>query len=502
MARCARERRVPLVGVTKPPFSDDVDEIRRGALRARGVLGAMVLVTSLAALVAMAVLYSAGLSTQRERLRELCHSQAELINSVARFDAVQSRDANPAGAWVATLSQVAEGYSSERSDPGGVSFAMVGRQEGQIVLHLENGKLFAPHSLPLPAAFSRAAAEAALTRERGEQEYESEGRSWLLVHERIPALSMAVLARLDLDVIKRPFRHALWISGSAALVLVALASALLRKTNVRTVQDLKRQLVLRKQAERELSRHRDDLEQTVQLRTRELSRAQDQLVERARLATLGQITAKVSHELRNPLGTLRTSLYTLRERMAGQLPDSLRILERCERNVMRCDRIIEELLSFTRPRTPQQRKLSVSELAREIVEEYRPPPPITMELSIESGVELMIDAEDFRRMLVNLLNNAVDAIAAEGAASSIQLTLRREAGSVLICVVDSGAGIADDVLEKAFEPLFSTRGFGIGLGLPIVRELAERNAGSITLSRKGSRGTTATLCFPACEGQP
>ena len=95
--------------MTAEAGSGGADELRRGAVRARAVLLAMVLVASAAASVSMALLYSAGLAAQRDRLNELAHSQAELINAVARFDATESRDANPAGAWVATLGQVAEG---------------------------------------------------------------------------------------------------------------------------------------------------------------------------------------------------------------------------------------------------------------------------------------------------------------------------------------------------------------------------------------------------------
>jgi signal transduction histidine kinase len=478
-----------------------VDELRRGAVRARLVLLAMVLVTSAAALISMVLLYSAGLSAQRDRLSELAHSQAELINAVASFDATESQDANPAGAWVATLSQVADGYSHWRRDQARVSFAIIGRQAGKVVLHLEDGKLFAPRSPPLPASYSEKIAEHALTRELGSEEYASQGQSWLLVYERIPALNMAVLTRLDLAVIKRPFRQALWVSGLASLVLIGLTSALLRKTNVRSVQDLARQLTLRKRAERELQRHRDDLERTVELRTEELARAQSALVDRARLATLGQITAKVSHELRNPLGTLRTSLYTLRERTRGAELDVERILERCDRNVVRCDRIIEELLAYTRPRSPQRRKLNISNLLREVVEEYQAPPPLTVALSIEPGVELIIDAEDLRRMLINLLSNAVDATVANAKVQVVELSLKREGGFVLICVTDNGGGISEDVLSKAFEPLFSTKGFGIGLGLPIVRELAERNQGTVELSSRGSGGATASLRFPSGEAR-
>lgn len=480
--------------------TEGVEELRRGAVRARAVLLAMVLVTGSAALISMVVLYSAGLNAQRNRLNELAHSQAQLIDAVARFDATESRDANPAGAWVATLGQVAEGYRHWRGDDARVSFAIIGRQAGKVVLHLENGTLFAPRSSALPAGYSAEAAEQALTQVRGAHEYHAQGKSWLLVHERIPALDMAVLARLDLDVVERPFRQALGISAFASMVLIGLGSALLRKTNVRTVQDLTRQLALRKRAELELHRHRDDLARTVALRTEELARAQSALVDRARLATLGQITAKVSHELRNPLGTLRTSLHTLRERTRGTELDLGRVLDRCDRNVVRCDRIIEELLAFTRPRTPQRKKLNISEMLRELVGEYQAPPPVTIDLSIQAGVELMIDAEDLRRMLINLLSNAVDATVARAAeVQVIELSLKREAGSVVIRVVDQGGGISDEVLAKAFEPLFSTKGFGIGLGLSIVRELAERNDGTIELSSRGPEGATATLRFPTME---
>jgi signal transduction histidine kinase len=479
--------------------AEGVDELRRGTLRARAVLLAMVLVASSAALVSMVLLYQAGLNAQRERLKELAYSQAELIDAVARFDATESRDANPAGAWVATLGQVAEGYSQWRRANEHVSFAIIGRQAGKVVLHVENGKLHAPRSGPLPAGYSAQIAEAALSHERGAEEYWSQGKSWLVVHERIPALEMAVLVRLDLDGIQRPFRHALLISGLATVILIGLGSALLRKTNVRAVQDLARQLTLRKRAERELQRHRDALERTVELRTEELARAQSALVERARLATLGQITAKVSHELRNPLGTLRTSLFTLRERTRGSELALERILDRCERNVVRCDRIIEELLAFTRPRSHQRKNINISELLRETIEEYPLPPPLTIALSLESQVELIIDAEDLRRMLINLLSNAVDATVAHGSAEAIQVTLKREGDWVVIRVFDHGGGISDDVLSMAFEPLFSTKGFGIGLGLPIVRELAERNDGRVELSSRGREGVTTTLSFPSVE---
>lgn len=483
------------------PASAAARELRRGALRARWVLVTMALVAGAATLVSMLVLYDAGISEQRARVVELARSQAELIDAVARFDANESQDANPSGAWVATLQQVADGYARWRREDGSVSLLVVEPRRGGVVAHVRDGQLLAPRSAPLPTGFPAAAIAAALVHESGAFEYRAaDGKEWLLVHERIPALGMAVLARLDLDVVKRPFQQGLWISGVASLVLIGLGAALLRKTNVRSIEELRSELSRRVQAEAELARHREDLERIVEERTSELRHAQTQLLAAARLATLGQITAKVSHELRNPLGTIRASLHTLRERTQGQVAGLERIWDRSERNVVRCDRIIEELLSYTRPSAPRRELLNVSDFLSEILEEYRPALPVEVGRDIQLGVVHLIDADDLRRMLINLLNNAVDALDAGRAQSPgappVRLCLQQDAEAVTISVEDHGEGMADDVLSRAFEPLFSTKGFGIGLGLPIVRELAERNGGSIELSSRQGQGTRAVLRFP------
>jgi signal transduction histidine kinase len=121
---------------------------------------------------------------------------------------------------------------------------------------------------------------------------------------------------------------------------------------------------------------------------------------------------------------------------------------------------------------------------------------VAIERDIPPGIQLRAGAEDLRRMLVNLLSNAEDATREKQLAGvAVHLSLRETAEAVEIRVSDQGVGMSAQVIADAFTPLFSTKGFGIGLGLTIVKELAERNGGTVTLSSEEGRGTTALLRF-------
>jgi signal transduction histidine kinase len=475
------------------PAVDAEHGVKGGAVRARLVLAIMGLVSSAAALLSMLVLYQAGAKEQRLHLESLAKSQAGLIEAVARFDALESQDANPAGAWVATLSQVAEGHARWRSLDTSTSLWIVGERSGQIWTHVQDGTLLAPRSEALDGDHT-AFVISSRQNGGGTREYEDEyGVHWFEASESIPSLRMAVLARLNLDVVNRPLQNALLVSGGASLVLIALGAFLVRRTNFRTVLDLSRELARRRAAEARLSLHQAELETAVRERTEELQRAHAELLESARFATLGQVTAKVSHELRNPLGTMRTSLHTLRLRAGNPALGADKVLDRLDRNVVRCDRIIEEMLTYTRPRLAVREWLELSSWTSAFLEDYRATQTFNIVASIDEDLRLLVDPEDLRRMLVNLLNNAVEASPTTG--RDVELTLRAETSSVVICVQDHGSGMTPETLEKVGEPLFSTKGFGVGLGIAIVKELAERNQGVFQLESQLGVGTSARLRF-------
>ena len=249
--------------------------------------------------------------------------------------------------------------------------------------------------------------------------------------------------------------------------------------------------------EEALARNRDHLEELVRERTRELEVAHEELLRKERLATLGQLTATVSHELRNPLGTIRSSIFTIGELTRDRGLGIEHVLDRVERSIVRCDNMIEELLDYTRTRPLACARTSVDEWLGQVLSELEIPGGIALEPELSSGVEVAIDRERFRRCLVNVVDNACQAML-EAKRPAGHLTLRTEVlGDRLeVRIIDTGVGVAPEHLDRLFEPLFSTKGFGVGLGLPLARQIMEQQGGGIDIHSKPDEGTEVTLWLP------
>jgi PAS domain S-box-containing protein len=254
----------------------------------------------------------------------------------------------------------------------------------------------------------------------------------------------------------------------------------------------------RKAAEEDLKRYRDHLEELVQERTKQLEEAQADLLRNERLATLGRLTATVSHEIRNPLGTVRTAVFSIGDSIEQNKPDRVeRALKLAERNILRCDGIIEELLDFTRVRKLVLKPTPIDTWIADILKEQAIPESIKVSLDLNSNVELDIDRDRLRRAIVNVTHNAVQALQ-EDQSPGDELTVAAltDVGRLEIRVIDTGPGIPDDIIEKIFEPLFSTKGFGVGLGLASVRNIMEQHQGGVEINTKADRGTTVLLWLP------
>lgn len=260
-----------------------------------------------------------------------------------------------------------------------------------------------------------------------------------------------------------------------------------------------RDVTERKRVEEELGKYRDQLEELVKERTKELEEAQSRLLRREKFATLGKITATVSHELRNPLATIRASLFSLSERLKGREPRIQLALERAERNIDRCDKIIEDLLSYTRHR---ELKLVITDidswLAQEL-SEYRMPPDISFTQNLKSGVEMMIDRDRFRRCVINIIDNAIQAMEYdEGRGGDREISIKSYISGkrLKIDIKDTGHGIPAESLDRIFEELYSSKATGAGLGLPYVKQTVEQHGGGIEVKSKIKKGTTVTLWLP------
>lgn len=267
---------------------------------------------------------------------------------------------------------------------------------------------------------------------------------------------------------------------------------------VSVVRDISR----RKQAEEEIIKHRDHLEEMVQERTRELHDAQDELVRKERLFTLGQLTATVSHELRNPLGAMRPSLFIINKNSDKTDKRVQYAIELIDRNIDRCDRIIDDLLGFTRITKLTRQATRINEWLESVIDEQDIVKNVQLEKDFfPNDVELEVDVERLRRAVINIVDNACHAMLNDSQTEALKgaclrIKTRSDGQRIKIIISDNGAGIPESVLEKVFEPLFSTKGFGVGLGMPTVKQIMEQHDGGIEIDTEVDKGTTVTLWLP------
>ena len=227
-------------------------------------------------------------------------------------------------------------------------------------------------------------------------------------------------------------------------------------------------------------------------------RTQEELVQKERLAVLEQLIATVSHELRNPLGTIRSSLYTIENYTSTHDVDIDKQIKRIERNIFRCDNIIDELLDYTRIRDLTLQSTDIDAWLTSELDEYTFPDTVKVTRKLKSNAIINIEHDRFRRCIINILNNACDAMR-ENTESSIQhiaIDTNIVDHRLTICITDSGPEIQSNEINKIFEPLFSTKTYGVGLGLSIVKQILGLHGGNIEITSKPGQGTTAQLWLP------
>lgn len=243
---------------------------------------------------------------------------------------------------------------------------------------------------------------------------------------------------------------------------------------------------------------KNNLEHLVKERTRKLKEAQNELIRNERMATLGQLTATVSHEIRNPLGTIRTSMFTLSNKLKDKDSSIENIIERIERNIVRCDNIITELLDYSRIRALNHEKTNLNTWIRSVVADIEMVNNVDVKLDLNESVDIEIDQDLLHRVMINVIENACQSMEeAEVEDKTLLIECGVNNSRTEIIITDTGPGIPDSVYPHIFEPLYSTKGFGIGLGLPIVKQIMEQHGGGIEVSSEDGVGTRVVLWLPS-----
>ncbi len=246
-----------------------------------------------------------------------------------------------------------------------------------------------------------------------------------------------------------------------------------------------------------LAREGSRLVEDLQASYVELARTQAQLVRRERLAALGELSAVVAHEVRNPLGAIFNSVASIR-RIVG--PDSLAVplLDIVGEESDRLNRIVADLLTFARPPAPHPYAVPLSPLVEDAVRGAlaEAPGPIRVELDLADDVpSVTVDERMMRQAFLNLAINAVQAMPQGG---MLRASVRRAVGTpeVEVRFSDSGPGIAPDVRARIFEPFFTTKAKGTGLGLAVVKRIVESHQGRVTMESQPGQGASFRLYLP------
>jgi PAS domain S-box-containing protein len=275
----------------------------------------------------------------------------------------------------------------------------------------------------------------------------------------------------------------------------------------------------RKQAEMEIRRINEELAQ----RSEQLLAAQEELVRKEKLAILGQLAGSVGHELRNPLGVLSNAVYFLKSIQTNADEIVKEYLDIISQEIENSGRIISDILDFSRTRPPKMIPTEPYQLVTASLEKCTVPENISITVDIPESLPLLsVDPLQMGQVVQNLIINAFQAMPQGGSVQISALPLQHtrlglrgsEENSIVkgavcaepcadfveISVADTGEGISPENMKKLFQPLFTTKARGIGLGLTICRNFTEANGGHITAESRPGEGTEFRLVLPVAGG--
>lgn len=230
-----------------------------------------------------------------------------------------------------------------------------------------------------------------------------------------------------------------------------------------------------------------------------LARTQEELVKRERLAALGELSAVVAHEVRNPLGVIFNSLGSIR-RMLQPTGDAEMLLDIVQEEADRLDRIVRDLLDFARPHEPALERASFAELLDDTLQSIRrshAAPGIDFDLEVPANLpEVRLDERMIRQVLLNLVLNGIQAMPRGG---SLQIRVAMEPQTLKVEIEDEGTGVPPELRERLFQPFFTTKAAGTGLGLAVVKRFIDAHGGTISFHSQPGIGTAFTLRLPLDE---
>ena len=282
--------------------------------------------------------------------------------------------------------------------------------------------------------------------------------------------------------------------------------------NVLFMVGVARDITKRKRAEEALQQARDQLEDRVKERTRELSTAYEELRQRreelahvSRVATMAELSSSLAHELNQPLTAILTNAQTLgRLQTGGKVDDEefKEIVQDIVEDARRAGQIIRHQRDFLRRGDLEKRPLDLNEVIRGVQELARPDVRLVLDL-VSDLPEVVGDRIQLEQVLLNLIRNGSDAMknVAEDLRELVVKT-STSASEITVAVHDTGPPLEDEVFDQLFEPFYTTKPQGLGMGLSISRSIIEAPCGHLWATRHDKKGMTLSFTLPVSQGDP
>ncbi|OIO79143.1 MAG: hypothetical protein COS39_10510 [Hydrogenophilales bacterium CG03_land_8_20_14_0_80_62_28] len=296
---------------------------------------------------------------------------------------------------------------------------------------------------------------------------------------------------------------------SGLLILLTVSALLVLRNIVRPLQDMEIRMEAIAQGSTDrlaATSHDREIASLVRAANHMLDelrlRQRQQLLQTERLASLGRLISGVAHEINNPLSNISSSAQILLEDETTDPAWQRELLQQIDSETTRAQNIVRSLLDYARKRQSEQTAISLRPMVQETLRFLRAdiPENVNIELDIPETLVVQGDKSHLQQAWFNLLRNAVESIENIGEVRVLAFALA--SGEAVIKIWDNGHGIATEVLPHVFEPFYSTRQDGAGMGLFIVKEIIDEHGGAISVESEPGKGTQFTVELPTGASQP
>lgn len=254
----------------------------------------------------------------------------------------------------------------------------------------------------------------------------------------------------------------------------------------------------KRRLEEEIKRYAEELELRVAERTAELVETHKQLVTQERIAALGRATAQVAHEVKNPLAGLLLYSLHLKSKAENFSESQIYLVDKIVETIKHLNSRVEQILGFARPVSLTVRSENLHVIINDVLDLAQPQITannVEVRLPLDQGpVYVSVDASSMRGALLNLMLNAIEAMPAGG---TLSIAVNRIDDTLRLELTDTGRGIGDEEAKKIFEPFYTTKAQGLGLGMPYAKKVIDQHGGTISLSSRLGVGTTISVTLPA-----